>query len=308
MICFVFTVTRSFSSSESQIVQRYIMTVEQFLQYDDLVNSSRAAQLWPTILSKCFESLRDDNLVMMLVKLIMRGYQNQVNAVNLHHFMECFSGSGNLTRELLRAGYSGTGLDSCNSESQNILDPSGFELVVNCLTALRHRGLLWLGTPCSSFVVLCRAQSARNLANSYLGDQSRGFVVLGNCLGELSALLFFLSSCLGIWAVLEQPQSSCLPVMATMKAVLRFFRAQKYTTYMGQYGGASMKPLQIWSTWSQMSGLQCPRPETGGGEALVIREGKAFTGRKQLLELSQVYTACFGRAVAQICQSEWHSV
>lgn len=303
----VLFVARSFSPMESETVQRYFMIVEEFLQYDSLVNDGRAARLWPFVLSKCFESLHGENLPMMLVKVIMRGCRNRMSGSNLDDFCECFSGVGNLTRELLRAGFSGSGFDSCNSENQNILDSSGLELMLNCLTALRRQGLLWLGTPCSSFVVLCRAQSLRNLANSFLGDESKGFVAVGNALGEISALLFFLAWCLDIFVILEQPQSSCLPVMATMKIVLRFCRAQRYTTYMGQYGGASAKPLQLWSTWPRVSALECPRPETGG-EALVIREGTAFTGCKHLLELSQIYTSIFGRAVAQICQSEWGSV
>ena len=285
-------------------MQNFNVLVERFLQYDDLVNNGRAALFWPSILRKCFHEMIDDNTVTILVKLIMRGYQNQMNGVNLQYFCECFSGVGNLTRELLRIGYTGSAFDSCYMEEHNVLESSGFQLVLNCLTALRHKGLLWLGTPCSSFVVLCRAQSMRDLSNSYLGDQSRGFVNVGNCLGELSSLLFFVAWCLEIWAILEQPQSSCLPQMATMKAVLQFCGARRFTTYMGQYGGASTKPLQLWSQWSRVTQLECGRPE-GGGEALVTRDGETFTGCKDLLEQSQIYTPGFGRAVARMCQSEW---
>ena len=285
-------------------MQHYTVMVENFLQFDGLVNNGRAALLWPTILCRCFRDMIDDSLVTMLVKLIMRGHQNQMNATNLHHFCECCAGVGNLTRELLRIGASGSAFDSNYMDEHNILDSSGLLLVLNAVGARRRKGLLWLGTPCSSFVVLCRAQSMRDASNSWLGDTSRSFVSTGNCLGELSALLFFVAWCLNIWAILEQPQSSCLPLMATMHAVLRFCEAHRYTTYMGQYGGASAKPLQLWSQWSSVTHLECSRPE-GGGEALVIRDGTAFTGCKELLEQSQIYTPAFGRAVARICQDEW---
>ena len=238
-------------------VQHYFGIVERFLVVDEAVGGGRAAQMWPGILHKCFESLRGQNLVMTLVKIIMRGYRNQMTNSNLHHFCECFAGVGNLTRELLRAGYEGSGFDNVYSESQNLLESSGLQLVLNCLTSLRRRGLLWLGTPCSSFVVLCRAQSMRHESNSFLGDTSRRFVVIGNALGEMSSLLYFIAWC------------------------------------------------QLWSTWPKISGLECPRPSPGGGEALVARDGAAYTGSKDLLELSQVNTKCFGSAVARLCQSEW---
>ena len=77
---------------------------------------------------------------------------------------------------------------------------------------------------------------------------------------------------------------------------------------MGQFGGSSMKQLQLWSKWARITDLECPRPAAGGGELLVRRDGDAFTGNKDNLVLSQVYTRSFGRAVARICRDEWGSV
>ena len=104
---------------------------------------------------------------------------------------------------------------------------------------------------CSSFVVLCRAQSMRHEINSFLGDTSRGFVVIGKALGEMSSLLYFIAWCLCMRVVLEQPHSSCLPSMPSMSTLFRFCGAKKYVTYMGQYGGSSMKQLQLWSLKAQ---------------------------------------------------------
>ena len=294
---------------EFDIVQNFSKMIERFLQCDAAMAGGRAARLWTRILHQCFgERAPGQTLEMMLLKLIMRGYRNQMSNSELHHFCECFSGVGNLTRELLRAGFKGSAFDSEYTADHNLLDSSGFELVLNCLTALRRHALLWLGTPCSSFVVLCRAQSLRNAINSWLGDESRGFVSIGNALGELSAMLMFVAHCLSIWVVLEQPHSSCLPNMPSMSTVLYFCQAQKHTTYMGQFGGSSMKQLQLWSNWARITDLECPRPAAGGGELLVRRDGDAFTGNKDNLVLSQVYTRSFGRAVARICRDEWGSV
>eukprot|EP00435_Cladocopium_sp_Y103_P050993 s3118_g15.t1 len=81
---------------ESEAVQRYFMTVAEFLQYDSLVNDGRAARLWPSILSKCFESLHGENLAMMLVKVIMRGCRNQMSEALVIREGTAFSGCKHL--------------------------------------------------------------------------------------------------------------------------------------------------------------------------------------------------------------------
>ena len=283
----------------------YESLVEGFLQADSALNGGRAAALWPSILHLCYPALAASNLVRSLVSLIMRGIRNQCSGGQLHHFAEVFCGAGHLSRELLREGFSGTAFDYMIDSAHNFLDADGLRCLLDCVTAVRKRGLVWLGTPCSSFVVLCRCQSMRNASNEWLGDSGRGFVQIGNALAEVSALVFFLCYALSVWVVLEQPQSSCLPKMPSMNGVLHYCRAMRFVTYMGQYGGDSMKPLQIWSTWQQMQDLEVGRPSSGGGQSLVARNGNAFTGVKSLLEASQVYTPCFGRQVTRICRAEW---
>ena len=287
-------------------MKHYLSIVHGFLRCDAIMNAGRAALLWPRLLHSCYGSLVDNCVATALLKIIMRGHRNQADGnCPLKDFCEVFAGVGHLTRELLRAGFSGTAYDCEFSAAHDLLQSAGVRLVLDALGCVKRRGLLWLGTPCSSFVVLCRAQSLRTAANSWHGDEHRPFVACGNALGELSSLLFFLAYCLSVWVVLEQPHSSCLPQMPSMSGVLRFSQAFKCTTYMGQFGGASMKQLQLWSTWPKIVGLERPRPDCGGGDQLVVRDGHSFTGNKQLLEQSQIYTPCFGRSLARLCESEW---
>lgn len=287
-------------------VQFYVGILESFFRCDAVVNDGRAARLWPPILHACYEELKGKGIVMTLVSLVMRGYQNQVNGGVLHHFMEVFAGVGNLSKELLRCGYLGSAFDSEYMSAHNLLSSYGIKLVIDCLTSIRRGGLLWLGTPCSSFVILCRCQNERCEENMFLGNVNKLFVQLGNCLAEISSILFLLGYMLGIRTVVEQPGSSCLFRMPSMSGVVHFCRATKYVTYMGQFNGPSCKPLQLYSGWPAIAGLERPRPDFLQSDVqLATRDGSGFTGRKDLLVESQIYTPCFARHVAQICHNKW---
>ena len=74
---------------------------------------------------------------------------------------------------------------------------------------------------------------------------------------------------------------------------------------MGAYNGPTVKPLELWSTCPCIGGLETGRPDMPEAESLVRRSRSGFTGRKDLLQQSQIYTQEFGRAVAEICTREW---
>ena len=286
--------------------------IELFLECDSVVNAGRAALIWPLILQSCFphEMAELSDLKSMMLCLIMRGYRNQQQCCHHFDFCEVFAGSGNLTKELLRGGYSGTAFDYCYTSEHNLLEAKPLALLLNCITSLKKNGLAWLGTPCSSFVVLRRAQSKRCESNQWLGVfVNREFVRLGNAMGEISSMIFFIRYALSVWVVLEQPTSSCLPQMPSKSGVLHFSRAQRFSTFMGSFGGKSCKPLQLWSTLPRNKDLEVSHPgRLDSGVELVSRDDAGgFTGNKCALRESEVYTPCFGKHVMQICRTEWGS-
>lgn len=235
----------------------------------------------------------------------MRGLRNQMGT-SPFDFAEVFCGVGNLTREMIRGGFRGSGFDNVHSSLHDALTGDGLRLIIDAVTSLKRKGLLWLGTPCSSFVVLCRCQSQRSAANQWLGDTTRRFVMCGNALMEASALLYFLASSLQLLAVLEQPGSSCMACAPSMAGVLEFFGASRFSTYLGAFGASSLKPLSIYSNSSWFEALHCAKPTGMASEAeLVVRSGSQFTGCKEELHQSQVYPVLFGRAVMKICREAW---
>lgn len=162
---------RSFQSTEDAVVAYYDQMINRFLQCDAAMNNCRAAKLWPGILGLCYPAIATMNLCQKLLCVILRGVRNQHQTLNrLKDFCEVFSGAGRLSMELLRAGFDGSAFDIVYSSSdQNALDSAGFSLFMDALCSLKKNGLLWLGTPCSSFTVLCRYQSARAQGNGYIG-------------------------------------------------------------------------------------------------------------------------------------------
>ena len=79
---------------------------------------------------------------------------------------------------------------------------------------------MWNGVQCSSFVVLCRSVSLRDFNNSYLGNESRRFVQVGNALADVGAMTLLLGALQDTKEVLEQPLNSCMPVSAPMRGTL----------------------------------------------------------------------------------------
>ncbi len=120
-----------------------------------------------------------------------------------------------------------------------------------------------MGTPCSSFVTLCLAQSNRRAENGYRGDESRKFVREGNAQMMVASLLFMVSWWLGGLPVLEQPASSVLPLLQPLALVLKFVDAKRTNTWLGQFGAEASKPLQLWHCHPAYSQLRRRRPAGG---------------------------------------------
>jgi hypothetical protein len=103
---------------------------------------------------------------------------------------------------------------------------------------------------------------------------------------------------------LEQPANSVLPLSGCVAGVLQYLNAEKTMTYHYCFGGATLKPLQLWGTSSSfLRALQRSRPAgftQGQDEGLVSRDDQGgFTGDKERLKESQAYSKQFGRAIIQ---------
>ena len=170
----------------------------------------RAQVMWTHYLHIAFPFMMNWSLRDMLMALLLRVSFHRAAGRSWLQYVELFAGQGNLSKAAIRAGLSGVSLDKDYGEHQNILTGHGLVLALLALTATVPGALWWTGLPCSSFVILCVSVSQRCAENDFLGDESKDFVLEGNTIGDLSALLQFLAYMVQCNDGMEQPASSGL--------------------------------------------------------------------------------------------------
>ena len=139
-------------------------------------------------------------------------------------------------------GHSGTAPD------HDVCHVRGFRMAINAVCETRNQGLVWFGTPCSSFVQLCKYSTGRNITNDWMGDEHRSLAARqGNEFMYVTLLLSVLGSLNGNRWVIEQPCSSCLFQIPIASHVMQLLQAMKAKTYGGAFGKTMLKPLQLWS-------------------------------------------------------------
>ena len=239
--------------------------------------------------------------------LVDRAYRNRetFQCGGLLDFIEFYGGVGNLSRELLLRCLNGATFDTMYRPVDHDCLGQGFRLWLDALCSTCEGALVWLGTQCSSFVALCASVSKRRLENQWMGDNGREFVQVGNCHMIITALIYFLATLLQCATCLEQPLNSCLPNCPLMASVLTFCNAIKVNTHLGSFGAETPKPLQIWTTCLELQDLWRPKPGNLPGTLVSKGPNGAFTGLKEPLQASGIYTRAFGAEVADLFLSSY---
>ena len=205
-------------------------------------------------------------------------------------------------------GMNAVQFDKAIHSSHDVLSPRGLRLLLDALADTRPRGLTWFATQCSSFGPLC-AGACRNAGNGWLGDTSRAFVRDGNAQMEVTSLVFFLSWLCECEPVLEQPATSVLPKLQPLSTVLEFTAASRTRCFLGQFGAASAKPLQLWHVGEVWGALKTTKPKglTPLTRARIGPDGRRKTdGLKAAMKQSQEYPVEFAAFVAQLNWRNMH--
>ena len=217
----------------------------------------------------------------------------------LHDCIEFCAGQGNLTLACLMSRMHGVALDRQYHPDHDMITRIGLRVWIDCISETKPGAMVWWGTQCSSFVLMCKVHHKRSAENGFWGDCKHRFVREGNMMQLSTALTMMLAHFCGCTPVLEQPTSSVLPRLEPLNAVLNCIGAKKTIVWHGAYtGGTSPKPLQLWGP-TDLSALTRPRPKHLHSD--LVRRGqtrtkKTFTGTKAL-KGSQTYCMAFAKAV-----------
>jgi hypothetical protein len=267
-----------------------------------------AANTWQALLEAAYPELIGKSVQTMLLLFVARTLRNRsVRTSKLRKCIEYFAGDSELMKAHLEMGFSEcTRWDKVFSELHDVEKNSALRMWLDDLGLSAVGCLTWLGTQCSSFLVVCMAQSQRKTGNLYRGDEGRPFVEKGNRLLGITSLIWFLSWLQDSHPALEQPANSVLPKAEPLASVLSFTCANKTMTWLGAFSGSSPKPLQIWHIAEEYSELRRPRPDSNETPdrlySVAVGPGgqKRFSGKKGLMKESQAYTCNFARAVAAV--------
>ena len=297
----------NFNWGESEYISQVQPILEEFCHLDLETNGSLASLRWCTLLARAFPEMQGWRLVDMLTALVLCGWKtrSELGHTDQFDFVEYFAGKGNLSRECIKTGWLGMAMDVLYSGDHDMTTPSGLRLALEGLFSSKVFALNWLATKCSSFVPLCQCQAQRYEENRFMGDTSKAFVRDGNALMDVTALLYLLSFLLGNNAVLEQPRGSKLPQCSTLALVLRFTNSGPPTvTYGAAFGQRTLKPFQLWSNSRRIEQMARVKPDVALECTLANSHDGRFTGKKDLLQESEIYTREFGAAVVNCFV--WH--
>jgi len=113
--------------------------------------------------------------------------------------------------------------DACQVDHiEDMSTMAGFMQALRLVLRLKRGGLLVMGPPCSSFVMLNSAKCKRKSTNNYRGDETYAPVQLGNLLATAAAFLMTVA-CLRQVEVVENTPGSTIWKFPELKQVLDTF-------------------------------------------------------------------------------------
>ena len=218
--------------------------------------------------------------------------------------VEFFSGAAVITKAFKEKGHVASEYDNQRSAIQeDILTCEGMLTCLEHARGIVQGGLAHWATVCSSWVWMCRGATHRT-ASRPEGDPKVRCVREGNGMVARMAAVLIVLICKSVHWVLEQPESSLMKKSLWMRHVLSLKPTYATKTYMGVFGGSTLKPTELLSM-SRWPSQLCRRKSDFDASAApsmvhnsIDTDGKvSVTGKTDLLKASQVYPEAYGREV-----------
>ena len=176
----------------------------------------------------------------------------------------------------------------------------GLQYVLQLLCRIQPRGLFFAGPPCNNFIQTCAVHHQRSFENPE-GRRSCPEVMYYNGLAEVVA--GFLDVCRerNVWFVVENPTHSVFFLLPVVAAAMARAGARRFTVWLGKYGAATPKCLQLWGTapWlPELERIDRSLPQLAEETLCTHTASGAWTGKKQKQGESAEYPMQFCRFVA----------
>ena len=251
-------------------------------------------------------SLRDIYLQLLSQIELVRGVAQD----QLYDFLEFFAGEANLTRGMLEAGFRAKAFDVVYNEvadvEHDLKVPQGFRYWVLSLCFTCPGADQWHGIVCSSWVFMSRPQTKRSL-NQHVpariwGDESRELVASGNDFAIKVTFMCSLGLLCRVNFIIEQPLSSILSHFPCVERLLSLPSVMTTSTFLGNFGAASQKPVKFWHTASWVKQMKTGRPANLADFVSLVRRGPngRVTGILKEMKQSQAYPVQFGRTAGVV--------
>ena len=150
------------------------LSIDSFVRYDAGENGY-AVTHWPSLIGAAYPTLAAKPLSDQLLSIALLSMSERALSRSKFQCVEYFSGCGQITYFTLLQGLRVCQFDKDISPAHDCSIPGGLRNWLDALVSIEKGSLVWLGTQCSSFVVLCRAISKRCKENDYWGGLYKGF-------------------------------------------------------------------------------------------------------------------------------------
>ena len=233
--------------------------------------------------------------------------ENIAGPRNLHGF-EMFMGKGAITKNCNEVDVYFMGMDYEYNEEHDVLQLRGLHEALLTLMKVKEGGLVWLATPCSSWVWVGRHGTGRKVSEGQVGgDISQQRIVVANLLVGVTTLLACIAWLRGCDFAIENPSGSWVCQMEPLKSFVSYVCGSlkpRASSCMALYGATSLKRLNFWGTWWGMDQFHQGTPDTQLNgeplEKLTTNEGGWVNGKRKELTESSAYPDSFGKHVAHI--------
>lgn len=226
-------------------------------------------------------------------------------------FAEAFAGDHAWSRGMQFMGFEGRSFDMRFTPAHNFMRPAGFLALVATVMCMHKGAVLWLGTPCSTWVWMSRWSTGRS-ATCIIGNVSSAYIRAQNALISRVCYIIVLAMKRGVYWIIEQPMSSIMWSHPLMERVLTRFGDQidSVTADMGSWSLETLKPSVFKGTAPYLKQLgrranSCDREvlkyrinKVETMSSYIDKKGKKRSAGTAELKGTQSYSLNFGAAHA----------